>query len=248
MSRQAHRNKAFTLIELLVVIAIIALLVSILLPSIRQALHITRQTLCATNMRKFAQCAHLYAPDNHYMVPTCDGNGIKWRTYWATSYASIAGGDSLRKEDLDDRDLIEKWIGENDAFRCPGVKAEGRPNGVDYAPNNFDWDRYYRDGLYKSTSSREAAKSIDQMRAAPAEIIYIAECSRRGGLNYNDLHKPGHLTYDENGSPRGARMIKNDDRRHRGNTTLGFFDGHAEGRTLDDPGNFRMRYFIPDHP
>jgi prepilin-type N-terminal cleavage/methylation domain-containing protein/prepilin-type processing-associated H-X9-DG protein len=248
MSATPIRNKAFTLIELLVVIAIIALLVSILLPSISQALHITRQTICATNMRKFAQCAHLYAPDNDYMVPTCDGNGIKFRTFWATSFASIAGGDDLGEEDLDNRDLIEDWVAENDAFRCPGVKAQNLPGGVDYAPNNFDWDRYYRDRVYKSTSSREAAKSIDRMRAAPAEIVYIAECSRRESLNFNDLHKPGHLTYNEHGSPTGQRMIKHDDRRHRGNTTLGFFDGHAEGRKLDDPGNFRMRYFIPEHP
>ena len=58
------RRNGFTLIELLVVIAIIALLVSILLPSLKTARELARTAVCASAMRQIAVANTLYA-DNY---------------------------------------------------------------------------------------------------------------------------------------------------------------------------------------
>jgi prepilin-type N-terminal cleavage/methylation domain-containing protein/prepilin-type processing-associated H-X9-DG protein len=61
--------KGFTLIELLVVIAIIALLLSIVLPSLKKAKEYARTIICRSNMKQIGIAGHLYAQDNENFVP-----------------------------------------------------------------------------------------------------------------------------------------------------------------------------------
>ena len=63
------RKKGFTLIELLVVVAIIALLISILLPSLSRAREITKRAVCASNLRGIGQSMKVYANDNTDWYP-----------------------------------------------------------------------------------------------------------------------------------------------------------------------------------
>jgi prepilin-type N-terminal cleavage/methylation domain-containing protein len=59
------KKKGFTLIELLVVVAIIALLISILLPSLSRARELTKRAVCSSNLRGIGSGCHIYANDSN---------------------------------------------------------------------------------------------------------------------------------------------------------------------------------------
>ena len=68
---ESHKGRSgFTLIELLVVVAIIALLISILLPSLARARELSRRTVCASNMHGMGNALYTYAGDNSDDFPT----------------------------------------------------------------------------------------------------------------------------------------------------------------------------------
>jgi prepilin-type processing-associated H-X9-DG protein/prepilin-type N-terminal cleavage/methylation domain-containing protein len=55
---------AFTLVELLVVVSIIALLIAILIPSLRKARELAKSTACLANERQIGVSARMYLDDN----------------------------------------------------------------------------------------------------------------------------------------------------------------------------------------
>src|SRR5512140_91937 len=77
----AHvRRFGFTLVELLVVIGIIALLISILLPSLARARQSAMLLSCQSNFKQVYNAVMFYANDNRgYMPRMADGD---WSEPW----------------------------------------------------------------------------------------------------------------------------------------------------------------------
>ena len=64
-----RKKRAFTLIELLVVIAIIALLISILLPSLSRARELAKRLKCQTHIKGIGASFNIYSNDNNERWP-----------------------------------------------------------------------------------------------------------------------------------------------------------------------------------
>ncbi len=63
------KRRGFTLIEVLVVVAIIALLISILIPSLSEARRVSKKTVCLHNLHDIGIAAHAYLTTNQDTFP-----------------------------------------------------------------------------------------------------------------------------------------------------------------------------------
>ena len=77
-----NRQSAFTLVELLIVITIIALLIALLLPTVKRARENARTVICMSNERQIYPGLHAYAVDNEEIVsPSYRYGGRTWPWY-----------------------------------------------------------------------------------------------------------------------------------------------------------------------
>jgi prepilin-type N-terminal cleavage/methylation domain-containing protein/prepilin-type processing-associated H-X9-DG protein len=81
MNRSSPRRHAFTLVELLVVIGIIAVLISILLPSLNAARRSAQTVKCAANLRQIGQMVLIYTNNNKGVLPYGYWNGTRGAGY-----------------------------------------------------------------------------------------------------------------------------------------------------------------------
>lgn len=105
---QLRVRKAFTLIELLVVIAIIALLMSIVVPTLHAAKEQARRAMCASNLRQHVFALAMYANENSSKLP------LSWGLPWLWDLDSTTA------------DLILESGATRAVFYCPSNRQQER--------------------------------------------------------------------------------------------------------------------------
>ena len=86
----AQRKRGFTLVELLVVIGIIAVLISLLLPSLNKARESARALSGLANLRQIGTAIFMYAHDNNDKMPYGDTSTAVAQT-WPFAIAPYLG-------------------------------------------------------------------------------------------------------------------------------------------------------------
>lgn len=141
------KKKAFTLVELLVVIAIIALLLSILMPSLQRAREAGRRAVCLSNLQQLTLAWNLYTEDSKGRIvdsstwPITDLGGSPrtfgwgastptWVGWWEASPKQ--GGNAARYADIEARKgaikigLLFPYVKNLNLYKCPS----GMPDEV----------------------------------------------------------------------------------------------------------------------
>lgn len=147
-----HRNvpqrRGFTLVELLVVIGVIAVLVSLLLPTMGRVREHARSLQCLSNLRQVGMALQLYGNDNKQLIP---------QPTWYVTGASMQRWHAALQGKYGGRAYLQTIAG-------------GADNPVMYCPKNgrmFQGNSYSRPGTY-------AMVNVSPRYATPTDPAYYA--------------------------------------------------------------------------
>jgi prepilin-type N-terminal cleavage/methylation domain-containing protein len=182
--RTMRRTKGFTLIELLVVIAIIALLVSILLPSLNRVRELANRVRCGSNCKNIGTACAMYTEDathgGHWMWIQNDGD---WTADTGTNIHTAYTSNADRALTVLLFMLVRRGHCGLGLFVCPSREGAELQKEVDLTddPSTAEYD--FRDAKYVSysyvapilTPSGTWMSGADPTAEDPAKIAVLAD-------------------------------------------------------------------------
>ena len=221
------RHAAFTLVELLVVVAIIALLVSLLIPSMESAYAHAVRARCMTHQRHMIHANLSYSLDwQGWYVPVktkSDANGVTEPWYINAEYIVRTGLSAGRSGD---------WRGNwwpGGFLSCPVAPAyrpdsNGRPRAWDTLA--YNWGGVSRDYPDELAVRRMVVQSpSDKAQMMDANDWQTYACSRRWSWQNRASYSFWDTYGDVDKYSAGAFALVM--YRHQEGVVIGFFDGHA---------------------
>ena len=142
-------KSAFTLIELLVVIAIIALLLSILMPSLNLVKSVAKRTVCSTHLKSIGQGIVTYATENSDKLPvswyqTGSGQGVAYVAFMIDTTIPYSDNLGHVTATYGMGYLYETKIIETpELFYCT---TPYDPSGAGWAATSYKYEDYLDDG------------------------------------------------------------------------------------------------------
>jgi prepilin-type N-terminal cleavage/methylation domain-containing protein/prepilin-type processing-associated H-X9-DG protein len=234
----SHKKNAFTLIELLVVIAIIALLLSILMPSLNKVKDRAKDVICRTNLKSLQLATILYTDDYGGKMMQYDWPGPNARL-WINQISSYMDNvDQARYCPATRIILGITWGSAEESWGWPMPSGEFEYGS--YAINGFFYAypaAVYADPVdgnkYYST-----IPSVKSPSLAPifADSLWVDAWPRDTdvcpGEGYSDAWGSGPLNLDGDVNYGGgmSRYLIN---RHGSHINVGFIDGHQKVMDLE---------------